>query len=269
MKLRDILTKRLGPMPLSGWLTLVLVIAAAGVLRDSIWPTKTNRSYLIEVIETGMLQKTANKLIAKTKLEIKSAPHSDADWARIEKGLSGCMAKEANNFLASEDPYLALKADKSTPVYLAKRFLDACDAAGPAPTSPTIASSGEIYLFCNLYRPDGTGSQISFAYDPGKSTLYSVDRGANYRVDRNTSTELWANLETMYSDFPPTATATAFRLNRITGAASVDFLHKPTEPEIEICKKRPGTGALYCDMTEVLTAYAQSGRCAVVDRAVK
>ena len=74
MKLRDILSKRLGPMPLSGWLTLVLVIAAAGVLRDSIWPAKTNRSYLIEVIETGMIQKTANELIAKAKLE------SPATW---------------------------------------------------------------------------------------------------------------------------------------------------------------------------------------------
>lgn len=256
-------------MPLSGWLTLVLVIAGAGVLRDSIWPTKTNRSYLIEVIETGTLRKTANELIAKAKLKTESAPDSDADWARIEKGLSGCMAKEANNFLASGDPYLALKADKATPVYLAKRFLDACDAAGPAPTSPTIASSGEIYLSCNLNRPDGTSSQISFAYDPSKGTLYSVDRSANYRVDRNTSTELWANLETTYRDFPPTAFATGFRLNRITGAASVEFLHKPTEPEVETCKKHPGMFEDICRDYVVLTEHAQNGKCAVVDRAVK
>jgi len=254
-------------MPLGGWLTLALAIAIAGVLRDSIWPTKTNRSYLIEVIEAGTLKKTANELVAKAKLETKSAPRSDADWARIETGLSGCMAREAKTFLASADPYLALKADKATPVYLAKRFLDACDAVGPAPT--TVASSGEIYLSCNLNRPDGTSSQISFAYESSKGTLYSVDRSANYRVDRNTSTELWASLETTYSDYPPTATATAFRLNRITGAASVEFLHKPTEAETEVCKKRQGTGALYCGFTEVLTAYAQSGRCAVVDRAIK
>ncbi len=269
VKLRDILAKRLGPMPLSGWLSLIFVFSVAAVLRDFIWPTKTNRSYLLEIVETKTLQKTASALVAKARIETKSASQNDADWTQIENSLSGCMVKEANNFLASGDPYLTLKADKATPVYLAKRFLDACEATGSAPTSPTVANNGAIYLSCNLIGAEGKSSQYSFAYDPGKGKLYSVDRAAAYRVDRNTSTELWANLETTYSDFPPTASATGFRLNRVTGAASVEYLHKPSDAEVEICKKHPGMFDDICRSYVVLTEHAQSGRCAVVDRAVK
>jgi hypothetical protein len=48
--------------------------------------------------------------------------------------------KEANGFLASGDPYLSLRADKTTPPALAKRFLDACDA-----TSGSVASATSLY----------------------------------------------------------------------------------------------------------------------------
>jgi TPR repeat protein len=128
MKLKDLLTKRLGPLSLGGWLGTCIAIIAAGVIRSYVWPEKTNGQYLRELIETGTVQKTATVYVATIKKANTAPMPTEAEWVQIEKGLAECLVKQANNFLASGDPYLSVRADKTTPPFLAKRFLAACGA---------------------------------------------------------------------------------------------------------------------------------------------
>lgn len=138
MKLSDIFGKQLGPLSLGGWISLCFVITVSGVIRSYVWPEMTNGRYLQELIETGTVQKTATVYVATIKNANTAPTPSEADWAQIEKGLSECLVKQANNFLASGDSYLRLRADKSTPLFLAKRFLDACGATGSEVPPPTL-----------------------------------------------------------------------------------------------------------------------------------
>lgn len=109
---------------------MIFVVSTASTISSYISQTKTNRAYLKELIEGGAVQKTATGIVSKERKASTAPTLSDAEWMQIEKGLSECLVKEANKFLASGDPYLIGKADKSTPITLAKLFLDACGAMG-------------------------------------------------------------------------------------------------------------------------------------------
>ncbi len=143
MKLNGILAKRLGPLSLGGWIGICIAIAAAGVIRSYVWPEKMNGHYLQELIETGTIQKTATAYVATIKKANTAPTPTETEWVQIEKGLSDCMVKEANKFLASDDPYLRVKADKTTPPFLAKRFLEACGATeSDAPAVSSHSAKG-------------------------------------------------------------------------------------------------------------------------------
>jgi hypothetical protein len=89
---------------------------------------KTNYSYLKEVIESGYIEKAAAVYVdAARKAETGKSTH-DSEWVQIEKGLSECMLKEANNYLVSGDPFLNARANKETPKILVERFFRACGA---------------------------------------------------------------------------------------------------------------------------------------------
>ena len=106
--------------------------------------------------------------------------------------------------------------------------------------------------------------QYSFAFNPEKATLFWVEGTQKFKVIRNTSTQLWASHEMKFRDFPHDATD--FRLNRVTGAAEMNYLRKPSPADITSCKKERSWG---CEAFLVLTEKTENGTCAVVDRLVK
>ncbi len=67
-----------------------------------------------------------------------------------------------------------------------------------------------------------------------------------------------------FRDFPHDSTG--FRLNRINGAVEVNYLRKPSPAEVASCKKQRSWG---CEDLFVLTQYAETGNCAVVDRTIR
>lgn len=132
--MRDILGERLGPLTLGSWLvTCAAVVVVAGAIRIYPWPEKTNRHYLQEIVDTGSVQKIAATHVATIRKANTGATPTEAEWVQIEARLSKCVVKQAHRLLASGDPYLGAKADKTTPLVLAKRFLNAC---GVTPQDP-------------------------------------------------------------------------------------------------------------------------------------
>lgn len=126
------------------------------------------------------------------------------------------------------------------------------------------ASGRDMYLTCSLTGPEHVVHQYSFAFDPEKSTLFWVDGTQEFKVIRNTSTQLWASHEMKFRDFPHDATD--FRLNRVTGAAEVNYLQKPAAVEIAKCKKEGSWG---CEDFLVLTEKVEHGDCQIAERAIK
>lgn len=124
--------------------------------------------------------------------------------------------------------------------------------------------SRETYLACSLVGPGNKPYQYSFAFDPEKITLFWVEGTQEFKVFRNTSTQLWASHEMKFRDFPHDQTD--FRLNRVTGAAEMNYLRKPSATDVANCKKERNWG---CEDFLVLTEKSENGTCAVVDRMVK
>jgi hypothetical protein len=118
-------------LSLGTWLGICAAIILAGVVRAYLWPEKTNRLYLQEIVETGNVQKLATSYIANVKKAYTAPTPTEAEWAQIETRLSKCVLKQAHKLLASGDPYLGVKADDTTPRVLSKRFLDACGVTPP------------------------------------------------------------------------------------------------------------------------------------------
>lgn len=124
-----------------------------------------------------------------------------------------------------------------------------------------VARAQEIYLACALVGPQKSDYRYSFTFDPGKGKLFWVEGSQEFEVFRNTSTELWASHGMKFRDFPHDSTD--FRLNRVTGAAEVTYLRKPSPAEVASCKKQRSWG---CEDFIVLTQHAETGSCTVVDR---
>ena len=127
MNMLGLFGKRLGPLSVGGWLSLFFVALVGNVILSYTHSSKTNRVYLKEVIESGTIEKTAAELVASAKKADNKT--NEAEWKHIEKGLSECMAKESTKYLASDDPYLDEKADKTSPHVLVKRILKSCGVA--------------------------------------------------------------------------------------------------------------------------------------------
>jgi hypothetical protein len=192
MKLNDILARQFGPLSLGGWLGICVAIIAAGVIRSYVWPEKTNGQYLRELIDTGTVQKTATAYIAATKKANTLPTPTEAEWVQIEKGLSECLVKQANDFLASGNPYLSVKADKATPSFLAKQFLHACGATvSDAPASSSFNAKGgdpqRMQPPASRLRAD-PAAQISPSADDLKKAAKQEDRFLEFLGDVGTTT---------------------------------------------------------------------------------
>jgi hypothetical protein len=132
-------------------------------------------------------------------------------------------------------------------------------------TGMSLSVSGrEIYLTCSLTGPEQVVHQYSFAFDPEKSTLFWVEGTQEFKVIRNTSTQLWASHEMKFRDFPHDATD--FRLNRVTGASEINYLQEPSAAEVAKCKKEKSWG---CEDFLVLTEKSEHGDCQIAERAIK
>lgn len=128
MNLQNIFRKQLSGSTLGRWLSIFFVVVAGSVILNFVRIEKTNRSYLKEVIETGYIEKTAVAVVQEMRKENTADSPNEAEWGQIEQGLSQCMAKEANKYLLSGDPYLDARANKKSPQLLAAQFLKACGA---------------------------------------------------------------------------------------------------------------------------------------------
>jgi len=126
------------------------------------------------------------------------------------------------------------------------------------------ASGQEMYLTCSLTGPEHVVHEYSFAFDLEKSTFFWVEGTQEFKVIRNTSTQLWTSHEMKFRDFPHDATD--FRLNRVTGTAEINYLQKPSVAEVAKCKKERSWG---CEEFLVLTEKSEHGDCQVADRAIK
>jgi hypothetical protein len=132
--------KRLFGLSFSGILGLLFVYIVGNVILNDIrQQPKTNRTYLKELIENGYIEKAAaaslSQLIrARTGdviTDIGGNSISEAEWNRIEKRFSECAAREAHNYLISDDPYLNAQANKDTPGIFCERFFKPCVANIP------------------------------------------------------------------------------------------------------------------------------------------
>ena len=131
--------------------------------------------------------------------------------------------------------------------------------------SLSLGANGHgIYLACSLVGPGSQSYQYSFSFDAEKATLFWVEGTQKFKVIRNTSTQLWGSHEMKFRDFPHDATD--FRLNRVTGAAEMNYLRKPSTADVASCKKERNWG---CESFLVLTEKSENGTCAVADRLVK
>ena len=126
------------------------------------------------------------------------------------------------------------------------------------------ASGREMYLTCSLTDPEQVVRQYSFAFDPEKSTFFWVEGSQEFKVIRNTSMQLWASHEMKFRDF--SHDATDFRLNRVTGAAEINYLQKPSATEVAKCRKERSWG---CEDFLVLTEKSERGDCQIAERAIK
>lgn len=126
MNFGNVLRKRFGPLTLGSWLSLFFVVLVGNVILNYLQPSKTNRTYLKEVIESGTIERTATEFVASVRKADGDRISNDAGWKQIEKGLSECMVRESNKYITSDDPYLNVQADKTSPSILVQRFLKVC-----------------------------------------------------------------------------------------------------------------------------------------------
>ncbi len=140
-------------------------------------------------------------------------------------------------------------------------------AANPAQSGQTSDAAGEIYLSCELIDPQAERYRYYFAYNPDEGTFLWGD--LEFEVVRNTSTELWSKYdEYQLRDFPHDATD--FRLNRISGAAQITYLLKPTPSEISECEESLDPELHWaCEGYTAISEHNQTGTCEVVDRAIE
>jgi len=122
----------------------------------------------------------------------------------------------------------------------------------------------EMYLACSMTGPEFTVNQYSFVFDAQKSSLFWIEGTQSFKVIRNTSTQLWASHAMKFQDFQ--YDATDFRLNRVTGAAEINYLRKPSKAKVVECNKERSWG---CDDFLVLTEKSEHGSCKITDRKVE
>jgi hypothetical protein len=132
--------KRFFWLSLSGLLSILFVYSAGHVILNNIGEQpKTNRTYLKELIENGYIEKAAvaslSQLIrtrtGNVNIDIGGNSISEVEWKKIEKRFSECAAREAHNYLISDDPYLNAQANKDTPGIFSERFFKPCVASIP------------------------------------------------------------------------------------------------------------------------------------------
>ena len=110
-------------------LSLLLVSVLAGVFGNLFYSSKkTNRIYLIDIIDKHYSEKIAAEIISKAREGPHKGDFSNADWENVEHGLAKCLDREEKEYLESNDPYLNEKANMESPKVLSGRFLKSCGA---------------------------------------------------------------------------------------------------------------------------------------------
>jgi len=139
----SILSKRAGPLTLRGWLFILLVALTALFYFNSRLPDITNTEYVHRLMDKGTLERTAGAFIRDVRPKAPEGQSraaktaSDAKWKKIANDLARCMEQEAQNYLASDDPFLQQKFSRDTPGVVSKRLLGACGATKYLPPKKT------------------------------------------------------------------------------------------------------------------------------------
>ncbi len=109
-------------MPVGVLLNIVLVVFVVRMFTAPVISnSKTNRTYLKSLIDSGTIKETAVALTGVVRKKDGEEGIKNLEWELVETTLTECMLQEAKIYLASRDPFLNERANKQTPTILFKR----------------------------------------------------------------------------------------------------------------------------------------------------
>lgn len=117
------------------------------------------------------------------------------------------------------------------------------------------------FMSCSLKDAQGASQNYSFEVDSKKPRLYWVEGSQEMRIVRNTDSQLWAEHGAKSKNFD--YNLTGFKLNRVTGEASVSYSKKPSAAEVQACGKE-----WWCTYDIVLSEHDEHGTCTRQDRKI-
>jgi len=128
----SMLSKKAGPLSLRMWLVLFLCGIIAVMYFGQSIPNISNGQYIRKLISEGTLKRTAGAFVRNVMPE-EAARHDNpvavkehAKWTKIADSLAVCMQKNANVYLASDDPFLKQKLSKKSILLISRRLIKSC-----------------------------------------------------------------------------------------------------------------------------------------------
>ena len=119
-----------------------------------------------------------------------------------------------------------------------------------------------MFLSCSMVREDEQSFQYSFVFNPEEEYLFWVEGSNEWEIIRNTSAQFWASRDTRIRGLKARE---IFKLNRITGAARINYSREPTPEELENYNYAFWCTAGYI----VLTEYTEVDSCMIVNRVIE
>lgn len=136
----------------------------------------------------------------------------------------------------------------------------------------TSSIAKDMFLKCNLKPANGDETEYTFHFDPIAKKLHWAEGNIDLKVIQSSKTIIVATHNfRFHTGFE--YDETDFRLNRITGAAEIDYDRKPTENETKDCQEKlpkpKGKEHTWCEDYIVLTQHTENGVCALTERAIQ
>jgi hypothetical protein len=110
-------------LALSLALAVFISLTIIGLLFE---PVKTNRDYLVKIIDEHASKNIAAQMVVDAKKKMPMIPFSDDQWKNAQEALEMCLESEEKKYLASGDPYLNEVADENSAEIFATKFLNDC-----------------------------------------------------------------------------------------------------------------------------------------------
>ena len=111
-------------------------------------------------------------------------------------------------------------------------------------------------ISCDFTNGQGQSRSVDFEFDSTEKRLYWIQKKNEFRLIRNTATELWGSLDTRLKR--ESYDLKDFRYNRRTGKGEFVHFRRLTPAELKICRQRH---KIDCDSLLLLSELTQSGKC--------